>query len=198
MTVESRTPEIVIRVPGGVDADPAARDAATRADVVHQAYASLSDFDGLTDVLVMATPVSVTAALLRTHAARLRRIPLVMDIGSVKAGVLDIVPEEGISRVFVGAHPVCGIERSGFDASRAERFDGAPVWLVADDDAPLQAAEQFWRMIGAAAIRRIYPPAHDMLVGAASHMRSSLQVSSAEPSPSSVFPVNVSGLAAAT
>jgi prephenate dehydrogenase len=49
-------------------------------------------------------------------------------------------------------------------------FDGAPVWLVADDGAPLEEAERFWRMIGAAALRRTDGHAHDLLMGAASHM----------------------------
>jgi prephenate dehydrogenase len=65
---------------------------------------------------------------------------------------------------------MCGSERSGFEASRADMFDGAPVWLVADDDAPVDSAERLWRLLGAAALRRTDGHAHDLLMGAASHM----------------------------
>jgi prephenate dehydrogenase len=154
----------------GVDINAATRSAAHGAGIMHQVYASLSEFDGLFDVLVFATPVSATLSLMRTHAARLRRIPLVMDVGNVKGPIADAAVDNELQRVFVGAHPVCGSERSGFGASRADLYDGAPVWLVGGDDAPLQEAERFWRSAGAAALRRTDGSAHDELVGAANHL----------------------------
>jgi prephenate dehydrogenase len=153
----------------GVDIDPAARAAALAAGV-GQVYASLSDFDWLCDVIVFATPAGVTMALLPAHAARLKRTPLVMDIGSVKGPVMQAARAAGIERVFVAANPVCIRECTGFEAARADLYDGIPVWLVADDDAPVDAAEIFWRIAGAAALRRTDPDAHDALIGAASHM----------------------------
>jgi prephenate dehydrogenase len=154
----------------GVDVSAEACDAALRAEVIHQCYASLSEFDGLCDVIVFATPVSTTISLMNTHAARLRRTPLVMDVGNVKAPLAIAAIEHGLLRVFVGAHPMCYGDRTGMDAGRADLFDGAPVWLVGDDGAPLEEAERFWRMIGAAALRRTDGHAHDLLMGSVSHM----------------------------
>jgi prephenate dehydrogenase len=154
----------------GVDMNASTRDAALESGVVQQVFGSLSDFDGLCDVLIFATPVSATLSLMSTHAARLKRTPLVMDVGNVKAAVYEAAGTNGLQRVFVGSHPMCGSERSGFDASRPDMFDGAPVWLVADDGAPLEDAERFWRGIGAAALRRTDGYAHDLLMGTASHM----------------------------
>jgi prephenate dehydrogenase len=154
----------------GVDINAYALDAALRAEVVHKACTSLAEFSGACDVIVFATPVSATIALIRKHAAQLARTPLVMDLGSVKSSVYDAAIEEGLGSVFVGAHPMCGSERAGFDASRPDLYDGAPVWLVAGDDAPLEEAERFWRTTGVAAIRRIEGRAHDKLIAAVSHL----------------------------
>ena len=154
----------------GVDINADSLEAALRAEVVHKTYTSLSDFTGACDVVVFATPVSATIALIRKHAVQLSRTPLVMDLGSVKASVCECAVDEGLADVFVGAHPMCGSERSGFDASRADLYDGAPVWLVAGTDAPLEEAERFWRTTGVAAIRCIDGRAHDKLIGAASHL----------------------------
>ncbi|MEO5509520.1 MAG: prephenate dehydrogenase [Longimicrobiales bacterium] len=153
----------------GVDIDPAAR-AAALASGANQVYASLSDFDWLCDVIVFATPAGVTISLLPANAPRLKRTPLVMDIGSVKGPVMQAARAAGLERVFVGTNPVCIRESTGFDAARADLYDGTPVWLVADDDAPVDAAEIFWRIAGAAALRRTDADAHDALIGAASHL----------------------------
>ncbi len=154
----------------GVDIDPAVRDAAKRSEVMHQVYASLSDFDGLCDVLVFATPIAATVALMQSHAARLKRTPLVMDVANVKAPIARAALDAGLHRVFVGAHPVCGGDTTGFEASRADLYDGAPVWLVAGDEAPFEGAELFWRIAGAAALRRTGAHDHDAIVGAANHL----------------------------
>jgi prephenate dehydrogenase len=120
--------------------------------------------------MIFATPVSATLSLMSHHMNRLRRTPLVMDVGNVKLPVYETARELGLHRVFVGTHPMCGSERSGFESARADLYDGAPVWMVADDEAPFDDAERFWRLIGAAALRRTEASSHDALLGAMSHM----------------------------
>ena len=71
---------------------------------------------------------------------------------------------------FVGAHPMCGSERSGYAAARAGLFDGADVWLCpAHHDAPLARAEAFWRLLGARH-RTVPAEEHDRLMAWASHL----------------------------
>jgi prephenate dehydrogenase len=54
---------------------------------------------------------------------------MVIDVGSVKAPVRAAVEAAGLGDRFVGAHPMAGNERSGFDASSAMLLDGA-TWAV--------------------------------------------------------------------
>lgn len=55
--------------------------------------------------------------------------PTVTDVGSVKAPVREAVTDAGLGDRYVGAHPMSGTERSGFEASSAELMQNIP-WAV--------------------------------------------------------------------
>jgi prephenate dehydrogenase len=122
------------------------------------------------DMVVYATPVSVTVGLLGDHAHWLRAARVVTDLGSVKAPVLAAARAAKLESVFVGAHPMCGRERSGFAAADARLFHDATVWLVpAGASSPVDPMLAFWRELGAAP-RITDEDTHDRLVAAASHL----------------------------
>jgi prephenate dehydrogenase len=134
----------------GHDRDPSAVGAAIRDGVV----SALGDgFEGVeeADVLLLAVPVLAAREVLRTARPRLGAVRLVTDAGSTKRSIVALAGEMGIGARFVGAHPLVGDHRSGWDASRAGLFAGARVFLCptgeTGDDA-LSAARDFWTMIG--------------------------------------------------
>jgi prephenate dehydrogenase len=55
--------------------------------------------------------------------------PTVTDVGSVKAPVREAVTDAGLGDRYVGAHPMSGTERSGFESSSAELMQGI-TWAV--------------------------------------------------------------------
>lgn len=133
-------------------------------------------------VVVFAAPIDVTVALIRDTAAVWRDAALATDVASLKAPVLAVAGRSGRHGVFVGAHPMCGSERSGYAAARADLFEGADVWLcpgqtreggdwaaTADDETALNRADTFWRMLGAIP-RMIAASRHDRLMAWASHV----------------------------
>lgn len=110
--------------------------------------------DGLrdADVVVYATPLSQTLQLIGEHAASVGPEAVVTDMVSLKAPVLGAAKATGIASRFVGAHPICGGEGSGFGAGRADLFRGARVWLCVDDEATPESRsgiEDFWSRVGA-------------------------------------------------
>jgi prephenate dehydrogenase len=120
------------------------------------------------DLVVFATPVGTTIAMLADLAPRLRAA-LVTDVGSVKGPVMTAAAAAGLDR-FAGGHPLCGSHEAGWDASRADLFDGARVWVVAGKDA--HAAEQVasvWRSVGARPAL-IDAAAHDAEMARVSHL----------------------------
>lgn len=89
------------------------------------------------DLVVLAVPlraVHATAAALRDELDRRAEgseawDPTVTDVGSVKGQVRAAVTAAGLGARYVGAHPMAGTERSGFEASSVGLLDGAP-WAV--------------------------------------------------------------------
>lgn len=125
---------------------------------------------GDADFVVYATPVGATIELLATHRDLVRADATIIDLGSVKVPVLDAAGAAGLAERFVGCHPMCGSERSGYAASDATMFSGATTWIVpAVGSAPAERVAAFWRRIGAVP-SRIDARAHDRLVAWTSHL----------------------------
>jgi prephenate dehydrogenase len=124
----------------------------------------------LADVIVYATPVATTLALLDAHAPLLRACrAAVTDVCSVKLPVVTHARALQLER-FVGGHPLCGGEKSGYAAARADLYDGACVYLVSGEDpAADDAVAALWRAAGAD-VEPIDAVAHDGRMAWVSHL----------------------------
>lgn len=171
-----RAPQVRLH---GIDPDDgsaalAARDGVTRADRLEDC-----DLDGAT--VVFAAPLDVTATLVRQTAATWSRAALATDVAGLKVPIVDAARQVSGGAVLVGAHPMCGSERSGYAAARAGMYEDADVWLCpvhggsgsGAEAAPhcpaLDRARDFWRLLGARP-RVIAAREHDRMMTWASHL----------------------------
>lgn len=180
-----RTPETLVY---GIDPSDEAAAQAARDGV--RRVRGLGECDIERAVVVFAAPLDATVALVESEARRWRRAALVTDVASLKAPVTAAVRrversgaraaspnKSAAGNVFVGAHPMCGSERSGYPASRAQMFEGAIVWLCPAAPAEngtipapaLDRAAAFWRLLGGSP-RPISAEAHDRAMSWASHL----------------------------
>ena len=133
-------------------------------------------------VVVFAAPLDKTVALVRDTAAVWREAALATDVASLKLPVLAAAAWRAGGDVFVGAHPMCGSERSGYAAARADLFEGADVWLCPGDvvggadgavnarsGSALDRATAFWSLLGASP-GTIAAGRHDRMMAWASHL----------------------------
>lgn len=140
-------------------------------------------------VVVFATPLDTTVALVRETVPLWSAAALATDVASLKAPVLDAAAAHGPSAAdtFVGAHPMTGSERSGYAAARADLFHGADVWIspcgpvgvVCEPGAETAAgyanagavrrASAFWQVLGARP-RVVGAEDHDRVMTWASHL----------------------------
>ena len=130
-------------------------------------------------VVVFAAPLDRTVALVRGTAAVWSEAALATDVASLKVPVLAAAGRGGVGGVFVGAHPMCGSERSGYAAARADLFEGVDVWLCPGDGrggggpagtgSATDRASDFWRLLGARPAT-IGADRHDRLMAWASHL----------------------------
>lgn len=135
------------------------------------------------DLVVYATPVGATLDLLSAHRELWGEGTVVTDLGSVKRPITARAGSLGLSRHFVGGHPIAGSHRSGFDASDPTLYDGARVWLVpleaaaveaptpdsASDGETLDRLTAFWRALGAEP-HTIGAERHDRMMAWLSHL----------------------------
>lgn len=164
----------------GWSPEPTERDAAKTARAVDFAAAEWRGAVRDADLVVLATPLDATLELISEVGAHTRKASIT-DLASLKAPVSEAVRAAGLSDRWIGAHPMCGSEQSGFWASRADLYQGARVWLCRADGDPTggregdPAAESvarvsaLWRGIGGDP-GWIDPGAHDELMAIASHL----------------------------
>lgn len=158
----------------GHDRDPATSTLAAEAGI--DVASTVEELAASVDVVVVATPLKETASVLAAVAAGTAERgdgPIVTDVGSVKFPVTftaaQVLPP---TAPFVGGHPMAGSEHSGFTASSADLYDGAPWILTLEESTDLQAFLDVGRVVVAAGARvvPISSADHDRAVAAVSHL----------------------------
>jgi prephenate dehydrogenase len=91
------------------------------------------------DLVVLAMPLPEVAEALRSLAPHLAAGAVLTDVGTLKAPVLEAVRELLPDIVFVGGHPLAGVEETGWTAADPLLFRDAPWALAIEDDTQLDA-----------------------------------------------------------
>ncbi|MFC0485751.1 prephenate dehydrogenase [Pseudarthrobacter scleromae] len=123
-------------------------------------------------LVVVAAPPDVTADVVDKALSDFPR-SVVVDIASVKAGILDSLRRRGVdlSR-YVGTHPMAGREKSGPVAARGELFTSMP-WVVCPTEETSGAALQTARSLASdlgAVVSQFTADEHDEAVALVSHL----------------------------
>jgi len=148
--------------------------AAEAAGVVDRATAHLGAAVAGADLVVLCTPISEMASLAAACAPHLARGAVVTDVGSVKGPVVAALEPlvEAAGAWFVGSHPMAGSERTGFEAARADLFDGAVCVVTPTERSHGPARERveaLWNSVGGEIVT-LSPAQHDELVSRSSHL----------------------------
>jgi prephenate dehydrogenase len=123
-------------------------------------------------ITVVAVPVGAVAEV--AIAALDAGAPVVTDVGSVKAPLVETVTAErpGAAARFVGGHPMAGSEQDGVDGADAGLFVGA-TWVLTPtahtDEGSFTAVRSLVRELGAEVVA-VTPEHHDTLVALVSHV----------------------------
>ncbi|MEX2531381.1 MAG: prephenate dehydrogenase [Gemmatimonadota bacterium] len=124
------------------------------------------------ELVVLACPLGAATRFLREEGSSLPASTLVTDVVSLNAPILTGARSAGIVDRTVTAHPMCGSERSGLPAQRADLYRGERVWLSASSEATpavRRRIEGFWRAVGSDP-RWIDPEDHDRSMAWVSHL----------------------------
>lgn len=155
----------------GITRNPATRAQAVSRGAVDKASGDLA-LVAEADVIVLATPVRTILEQLPRIGAMARQGAIVMDLGSTKLAITHAM--EGLPAHVepIGAHPMCGKERSGFNAADADLYRGAVFVLTPlarTSPETLACAEALATAVGARPLV-LDPAHHDRVVALISHL----------------------------
>jgi prephenate dehydrogenase len=124
-------------------------------------------------LVVIASPVDTIVPLARRVAGHIRPGAVVTDVGSVKGEIA----REGHAALhgqvhFVGAHPMAGSEKTGWEHGSATLFADRTCFvtpLPETNPRAIQTVADFWRSLGARVVN-VAPHDHDRIVAHISHL----------------------------
>ncbi|MBA3696738.1 MAG: prephenate dehydrogenase/arogenate dehydrogenase family protein [Methylotenera sp.] len=126
------------------------------------------------DLILIATPVAQTAAILAAIKPHLGPNTVITDAGSTKSDVLayaqNVLGEK--SNQFVGGHPIAGAEKSGVTAAMADLYINKNVVLTPSADSSPHAillTKELWQACGAN-VSEMSATTHDSIFAAVSHL----------------------------
>ena len=132
------------------------------------------------DIVVVCTPVDSIASQIKKIVAHCKPGAVITDAGSVKGFVIKEVakvlstPRNRTVRmpVFVGAHPMAGLEKNGLAAATGDLYKNATVVIAGTIHASasqIDCVKRMWRCAGGR-ICELDPKDHDAIVAMTSHV----------------------------
>jgi prephenate dehydrogenase len=138
----------------GVDSSPANAAKALELGLVDR-VASQDEAVAGADLVVLATPVDATPVLATRILNRVRADQTVMDMGSIKEELCEVISRHPARGRFVATHPMWGTEFSGPGAAAHGAFTGRTTVICErelSDPEALATVEAVWQKIGAPVI----------------------------------------------
>ena len=126
------------------------------------------------NLVVIAAPVDKIVPLAHQIAPALTAGAMVTDVGSVKGDIarLGQVALTPARAHFIGAHPMAGSEKTGWEHGTAELFDRRTCFVTPLPESAADAVSQvvaFWSELGAEVVT-VTPDQHDEIVAHISHL----------------------------
>jgi prephenate dehydrogenase len=126
------------------------------------------------DLILIATPVAQTPAILKAIQPHLSPNTIITDAGSTKSDVLAYAQATlgAQAKQFVGGHPIAGAEKSGVSAATVDLYSNKNVVLTPIQDNSVDAIQQvknLWQSCGAN-VSEMSAATHDSIFAAVSHL----------------------------
>ena len=153
----------------GVGRDAVRLERARAAGLIDEIATDVASVAAHADVIVFCTPVDRVAEGVRQAARTARPDTLMTDAGSVKQPICDAVAD---IVTFVGAHPIAGSHRQGFEAADAQLYEGRLCVLTPLESSPMPMVsrlDRLWKGVGMRTTR-MSPSEHDQALAMTSHL----------------------------
>ncbi|MFI3289048.1 MAG: prephenate dehydrogenase [Rikenellaceae bacterium] len=155
----------------GYDASPKNLDRAIELGLIDQ-KADIDEGVKEADLIVLTTPVDVTPILATKILNKVRPDQIVIDMGSIKEELCEVISMHANRSRFVATHPMWGTENSGPDAAEKGAFKGRTVVICEKDRSDAKAVAAIENIYTTLGMPIIYMDAeeHDLHVAYISHI----------------------------
>lgn len=144
------------------------------------------DFNIEFSLIVIATPLqSYKDSFALIDKLFLTKNPIIIDLGSLKSFVEKLVPFE-LRENFIGCHPICGSQKSGFENSDEKIFENKNFIICKKPNHPKNITEKLEKLITRIGCNSLYLDSkkHDEIFALTSHLPQFLSFLTKETSPS--------------
>lgn len=124
----------------GVDKNPESEDKALRRRIIDEVL-PLSEAIEKSDIIIVSTPVDVMKKVLPQILDEVEK-QVVLDVGSTKETLLEVLKNHENRGRFVATHPMAGTEFSGIDAAIPNLFDRKYTVICDAKDSDKDALEK--------------------------------------------------------
>lgn len=148
-------------------------DLALEAGVIDEVCESPGDrLFGSCDYLFLCAPVGNNIAALEILKTVIRPDCILTDVGSVKTNIHEAVSRLGLTRQFIGGHPMTGSEKTGFENATDHLFENAYYILTPTQDVPAEWVERYRNLaLSLGALPLVLTcREHDYITAAVSHL----------------------------
>jgi prephenate dehydrogenase len=155
----------------GVDQDEANLARALDLHIISSA-ATLEEGMKLGDLVILAIPVDAVLKVLPDLLDKVRANQVIMDVGSTKEKILQLIAGHPNRGRFVAAHPMAGTEYSGPEAAVPNLFTNKTMVLCDVKNSDEDALEVVENMVDRLQMRTVYMNAeeHDLHTAYVSHI----------------------------
>lgn len=140
--------------------------------IIDQTIFNVTDIPKTTDLVIIATPVSVILKILPHLAKMVSSKCLIIDVGSTKEMIMNLVESKYPKLSFIGSHPMAGSEMSGFENADPYLFQNKP-WIICPakniKKDQLQIVEELIKILGGKLVV-MSPSQHDQIIAFSSHL----------------------------
>lgn len=124
------------------------------------------------DIIFLCAPVITNIKNLEVIKPFLSENTLITDVGSVKGNIHDAVASMGLESMFIGGHPMCGSEKTGYKNAREDLLENAYYILTPGKGVSQSLVDDYTELVNSMhAIPLISEPnKHDFSTAAISHV----------------------------
>lgn len=154
----------------GIDSNANHLEEALELGLIHQ-KATISGIEDA-DLVILSVPVDVALILLPEILDLVSEQTLVLDVGSTKSPICEIVAKHRNRSNFLATHPIAGTEFSGPKAAVTNLFEGKTIIVCEIEKTAYKKQEvafDFFRNLNMR-IRYMEPKSHDKHIAYVSHL----------------------------